>query len=112
MMPEYKMVVLSNPVAGREDEYNDWYQNTHLGDIVSLPGFKSARRFKLADGMVVPDPYRYMAVYEIETDDLDATLKGLIESAENGTIYVSDTLDSDNAYAVIYEACGEEVTGY
>jgi hypothetical protein len=24
------MIVFTSPVEGREDEYNDWYDNTHL----------------------------------------------------------------------------------
>jgi len=30
-MPRYKMVVYSRPAPDREDEYNDWDQNVHLG---------------------------------------------------------------------------------
>ncbi len=37
-MPHYAYVVHSNPVAGREDEYNDWYSNRHLADVVAVPG--------------------------------------------------------------------------
>ena len=32
-MRRYKMITLSNPTAGREAEYNDWYQNVHLKDL-------------------------------------------------------------------------------
>lgn len=41
-------VVYSNPVEGREQEYNDWYSNQHLNDLLAIPGVISARRFKLS----------------------------------------------------------------
>lgn len=105
----YKMVVLSNPVKGREDECDDWYQNTHLADVVALPGFTSAQRYRVANTMVVPNPYQYLAVYEIETDDLDHSIRALVTGAESGGLVVSEALDSGNAYAVVYEASGKVV---
>jgi len=68
------MVVQSSPVSpDREDEFNDWYDNIHVPEICSVPGFVSARRYKVpgteAEGGGVP---AYLAIYEIEADDLDA----------------------------------------
>lgn len=40
--------VHSNPVPGREDEYNDWYTNQHLSDVLASPGFVAAQRFEVA----------------------------------------------------------------
>ena len=45
-MRNFRLVVLTNPVAGREDEYNDWYSNRHLGDVIAIPGIVAAQRFK------------------------------------------------------------------
>ena len=44
----FTMLVLSNPVPGRESEYNGWYSNTHLADGTAIPGSLRAPRFKLA----------------------------------------------------------------
>jgi len=40
-------VVKSNAQAGREDEYNSWYNNIHLPEILKIDGFLSAQRFAL-----------------------------------------------------------------
>ena len=40
--------------------YNDWYDNTHLGELLALEGCASARRFQNDDG--------YIAVYEFDCD--------------------------------------------
>lgn len=46
-MGDYVIVVSSRPAAGREEEYNDWYNNQHLADVLAQPGFKTARRYKI-----------------------------------------------------------------
>jgi len=109
-MPRYKMVVLSKPVEGREQAYNDWYQDIHLGEMVALPGIRSARRYRRALNLVAGDSYPYMAIYEIEADDLDAVVAGIIEASGSGGIWMSDAIDLGDKYAVIYEEFGAEVS--
>ncbi len=46
---KHVLVVMSNPAPGKEQEYNDWYTNVHLGDVLKVPGIVSAQRFKLDD---------------------------------------------------------------
>jgi len=108
-MRQYKMVVLSNPVPGREQECDDWYQNVHLHEMVTLRGFKSAQRFRLAHPMRETEPFQFMAIYEIETDAIDESLQGLVSAAESGRLNLSGALHRENAYAVVYEACGDAV---
>ena len=53
-----------------EAEFNDWY-DAHLDEILSIPGFVSAQRFRLEQVVVDEDAgvrYRYLALYEIEGD--------------------------------------------
>jgi hypothetical protein len=108
-MRRYRLITLSNPTEGREDEYNDWYQNVHLGELVALPGFMSARRYRQARSLVEGDAWPYMAVYELETDDIDAVLQGLRDAAASRSLTMSDALDTDTTYAVVYEDFGAEV---
>jgi hypothetical protein len=46
----YVYLVMADPLPGREAEFNDGYQNMHMGDLVQLPGWIGAQRFRL-----VPD---------------------------------------------------------
>jgi hypothetical protein len=58
----------------RENEYHDWYKNTHIPDVLETPGFVKATRYELttlSDG----DRGKYSLIYEIEADDLDAVMK-------------------------------------
>lgn len=41
----YYLLVFSNPIAGRDDEYNKWYDGRHLTDVTSVPGFVSGQRY-------------------------------------------------------------------
>lgn len=46
-MSRHVFAVLTNPVEGREPEFNAWYDR-HLHDILRLPGLVSAQRFQLS----------------------------------------------------------------
>ena len=70
-MARHILLVQSDAAEGREEEFNTWYDDEHLRDVLGVPGFVAARRF-----VAVPSvhgelpPNRYVAIYEIETDDL------------------------------------------
>ena len=109
-MPRYKLVVMTHAMEGREEEYNEWYQNVHLHDVVALEGFKSAQRFRLnrsllADGSA---PQPYLAIYDVETDDIDRAIDGMLARAADGRMVISTAL-ADDKFAVVYEEFGPAV---
>jgi hypothetical protein len=72
----------------RDQEYNTWYDDVHLPELVALDGFVSARRLRPVDGN---GPY--VAIYEVEGDNLQAVLDNMIASA--GQMHMSDALQLD-----------------
>jgi hypothetical protein len=108
-MPKFKMIALTKPVAGREDEYNDWYQNVHLPEVCALPGIQGAQRYKEAAVLQNGDPRNYLAIYDIETDDIGTTLAGFGQAAAAGQMTQSDASDNAGAYTVIFSEFGERV---
>ena len=56
----------------REKEVDEWFQNIHMPDVLKTPGFVSAKRY------VIKEPRngrgKYVAIYEIETDDIEKSL--------------------------------------
>lgn len=78
-MIAYRMFVFSNPSEGLEEEYNDWYNNQHLSDVVQVDGIVAAQRFAVdsSPGDSTPPPFRYLAIYELETDDVGKVLDEL-----------------------------------
>lgn len=80
-MAENLMVVLSNAKPDLEDEFNDWYSNVHVAEVVdNLDGFEAAQRFSLAPGQVEGGaPWKYLALYWIpegKLEDAQAAIKG------------------------------------
>ncbi len=108
-MKHYKFVVLSRPTEGREDEYNEWYQNTHLPELTSIPGIQSAQRFRMEVALVEGAAWPYMSIYELETDDVNAVLAQLTGMAENQLLTMTDAIDLSDVYAVVYGEFGEKV---
>ena len=48
----YVYLVMSDPLPGREFDFNDRYQNMHMGDLVQLPGWTGAQRFRLVPNVM------------------------------------------------------------
>lgn len=88
------MVVQSNPVSpSREDDFNDWYDNTHVPEVLAVPGFVSARRYK-AHRADAAGP-AYLAIYELDADDLTAPLAELRARAATGGNHGTDAVALD-----------------
>ena len=94
-MAKHVFVVLTNAAPGKEDAYNDWYTNRHIPDVLAIPGIVAAQRFTLSTDQraAPPHPYKYLALYEIETDDLKALLALLNERAGTSAMVISDAID-------------------
>jgi hypothetical protein len=105
-MAHYRLVALTNPVPGREDEYNDWYDNQHLGDVLNVPGFYSAQRF-VAEDALSPEPptHKYMAIYGFESDDLAKTAEYFVSITNTDKMPISPALNTD-ASPAIYRVLG------
>jgi hypothetical protein len=104
-MARFSLVVYSNPVEGREQEYNDWYSNQHLSDLLAIPGVISARRFKLSGTQIGEgaQTYQYLAIYEVEADDVPSFLKEMMARTASGAIPVTSAM-SQELSAVFWDA--------
>jgi hypothetical protein len=84
-LERYVYLVMSDPLPGREFDFNDGYQNMHMGDLVQLPNWTGAQRFRLVP--VTPRAtqplYRRgnLIIWDQEGDDL-----GKIQSASKAAI--------------------------
>jgi hypothetical protein len=92
------MVVLTNAVEGREDEYNAWYSDQHLADVVGLDGFKAAQRFVLADPEKARGAkYKYLAIYEVHEGQRDKAASALKAANKERLLAISDAMDPDTS---------------
>ena len=101
------LMVFSEAAAGRESEYNDWYSNTHLAEILALPGFVSAQRFR-AGPQQLPGhhPATYVALYEVEGDPAVA-LKALHDAFPD--MQMTDAIDMENTSSLMVAAITERL---
>jgi hypothetical protein len=110
-------LALTNAAEGRDDDFNRWYDTYHLPEVVgNVPGFVSGRRFALDPlqrtgvGAGEPAGWRYLAVYEVESDDLAETFAGLTRHRESvGFTEHDGALDPEHV-AWLYTPCGPAAT--
>ena len=110
-MTKYTYITLSNAADDRHDEFNEWYTNVHIVDVVNqVPGVVSAQRFQLApvQRREPPHPWRYLAIYQIDTEDLQATMRSLQELSGSPAMPVSDSFDPKHL-ALVFEAISPAV---
>jgi hypothetical protein len=108
-MAKYKLIALTTPVAGKEKEFHDWYQNHHLAEIVAFPGMQGAQRYKLTAKLIGSDANPWLAIYDLETDDPMAFLGAVGQASAAGKLTPSDASDMATTYTALFEEHGERV---
>ena len=97
---KYVSIVLTNPVAGREDEFNDWYTHTHIPDVLAIPGIVAATRYRhlARGGAPAWGGFHYMAIYELETADLRGVFRTLRARMGTALMPISASMDDRRAF--------------
>ncbi|HXZ94621.1 MAG TPA: hypothetical protein VEG28_01760 [Dehalococcoidia bacterium] len=75
-MEKWLLVVETNCTdSSKEKEFNRWYNNTHVPDVLSIQGILRATRYEN------PSPGekqgKYVALYDVETKDILQTMATL-----------------------------------
>ncbi len=60
------LVVFMEPKAEVEGQFNEWYNQHHVPERVSVPGILNARRYELCEG----EGAKYLAIYELEDESV------------------------------------------
>ncbi|KKW66472.1 hypothetical protein A5776_17405 [Mycolicibacterium elephantis] len=115
MAERFIQVVYSNPAEGKTDaEFNEWYDNVHVPQLLEIPGMLSARRYDLHDaeiyrfpGGFVPE-HRYMCVYEME-GDVNAIMEKVVAGVTDGRIDMGSCLDLPGSRMSFWRPRGEKV---
>jgi len=107
-MANYKFLVYTNPVAGREEEFNQWYDTQHLGDILSIDAVKAAQRFRRATQPAsAKADYEYLTVYDVDTED---PAEVLAEIGKRTKDRISEALDRGQPGLMWFTEVGERRT--
>jgi hypothetical protein len=108
-MARYKLIVFTDAVAGKEDEYNRWYNEVHLADVVAVPGFISAQRFKLDSAVIGGFSNRYLAIYDMETDDPAKVMEIVGQRSNTEQMVISEAINLTTNNVGIFSECSELV---
>ncbi len=72
------VVALNCSDPAKEGEFNEWYNTIHLPDVLETPGFVRATRWEHTNPK--EEDAKFLALYDIETDDIQAAMKALQEN--------------------------------
>jgi hypothetical protein len=87
------LIVETGPAEGRDDEWNSWYDEVHIPEILEkIQGFRAATRLERPAGAELgPEEQGYCTVYEIEAEDPAASLAALGAGMQSGVLTRSDS---------------------
>ena len=110
-----RFLVFSNPVEGSDEkEFVDWYEATHMPDVLKVPGVVGAQRYTVAE-MTIPDneiavipppPQRFLVIYEVEGSPSDV-MADFLARLMDGRMVLSPLLDLGSVSMAFWEPSGE-----
>jgi hypothetical protein len=100
-----RMIVLANHAPGREAEFNRWYDEVHVPEVLAVGPIVACQRFKVSDAQAMPQTHSYVAIYEYE-----GTAKEAVDAllAASGKMDMSDSLADPHLCMV--EPVGPRIT--
>ncbi len=106
------MIVLTEPLPGAEDDFNNFQTNEHVPDLLRVPGVVGAQRYLLSDTQPtfasrIP-PHPYLCIYEIEADSIGDVTTALERARASGSWQPTRSTSPDRICA-IYSAISEPV---
>lgn len=99
------MLVFSNSQAGQEAEFNRWYDEVHIPDVLRHSEATAAQRFRLSEVQWnETGPHKYLAIYEFEvaSKEAAASLRSNMSKMDR-----SGSRSTDETKIVFYDAVSE-----
>jgi len=62
------VLVLTEPNDGKQQQFDDYYENLHLDEVLATTGWATAQRFELVDQAGGTCPLPHLAIYEVDAD--------------------------------------------
>lgn len=103
-MAKYDFIVACDAIAGEDDEFNRWYDDRHIPDLMRMVAVVGVDRYELADAQLrgrsaMP---RYIAVYHLDTEDLASFFTQLVQLSGTDAMPLSDSLDASSTRSACY----------
>lgn len=97
-MKRYMLIVMSNPVKGKEEEYHQWYIEQHIPDSLKIKGFINGQLLSSASQqhpMQNKHEWSHVAIFDLATDNINALLDDLNNRMNTPLMPFSDVFDFD-----------------
>jgi len=98
------LIVQTDPAAGREADFQSWYDGVHIPEILATPGFVHGTRFRRVDapstgaGGIADDWRSYLAIYEIRAENLTQAHGQLLDRMQSGQLSRADVFSTTAPY--------------
>ena len=108
-------MVFTNAAAGREAAFNEWYDKTHVADVLAVPGVVAAQRYAVArvetpqvEGAPSPPPpaHGYLTVYELARDP-NEVMADFVDRVTSGAMKLSDAMDFASVGLSVWRPLGD-----
>ena len=104
-MTKHVLLVFTSPTEGNEAQYNDWYNNVQLAEVLTTDGFVRAQRFKVSDILPAITEHDYLAIYEIENAEPEDAMKAL--RGLSGNFTMTEAIDLKNSKMTLASQASE-----
>lgn len=103
-MARYEYVILSQATEGQQEEFEHWYDEVHLVDVLKIPGVVSARRCRIdqlqTTNLDTP-AWTSLAIYEMETDEPLQVKAAISAVAGTDAMPLSNALKRDGMVQIV-----------
>ncbi len=96
-MTRHQLVILTKAKPGQEAEFNRWYDEQHIPDVMRVPGVVGVKRYHVQAVTTYVDggmpAWNSVAIYEIESDDPQSVHDEIRRRAKTDDMPLTDALD-------------------
>lgn len=112
-MAKALLIAFVSPTSMEADaEFNKWYDEFHAREISAAVGCVTAvTRYRQADVTGAADLPRYIAVYELDTDDVGSVAESFSAAAGSRPFTATNTMDMERTPPVVIWAAALEPNG-
>lgn len=101
---KHMVLVLTEPRDGQTEEFDRYYEQDHIDEVLTSTGWTTGQRFKLADEVGAACPLPYLALYEAWAEDSTSVLKTLNDTRDQRA--QSKSLNKRTAGVWVFEETG------
>jgi hypothetical protein len=108
-MPKGVLIVMTEPLEGKDEEFNEWYDNVHIPELLKVPGFAAAQRFAAVPWTKGELPPRaYLTLYEFDTD-VESVKEANAQARSGRSHETPPVIDTSASVVYAFEAVRERV---